>query len=125
MSIHDLVNHTTLVPAVPRGVAVAAAAPTPVTTGAFITAQSLISFPVAAGLVTGFWALAKKLLPTYGSSPWAAVVISFVIGMFIFYISISDTRMRLSKSQKVIALGIAVINSLYLVMTALGISTST
>jgi hypothetical protein len=125
MNIHDLVNPTyTVMVRVPERGAAIAAATQPVdirTPNAFITAESLVSFPLAAGMVAGLWKLVQVLFPTFGPSPWAAVVISFIIGLFIYFISITDKQVHLERREQIKGLGIAVLNSLYLVMTALGI----
>jgi hypothetical protein len=128
VNIHDLVNPArTVTVRVPERGELVPAGTQPVeirTPSAFITAESLVSFPLAAGLVTGLWSLMKVLFPTFGPSPWTAVVVSFAIGLFIYLISITDRRVHLNRSDQLVGLGVAVLNSLYLVMTALGISIS-
>lgn len=91
--------------------------------GAFITPQSLLQFPVASGLVLGLWQVAQLLLPTYGPSLWTGFGISFAIGILIFGISVSDPNLRVTPREKLISLAVAVVNCLYLFMTAVGIKT--
>jgi len=90
--------------------------------GAFITPQALLSFPVASGLVAGLWELCKKLFPVFGNSIKLLVIISLLIGFLIWYISTSDPESNLSKRDKILSIIIAIINSLCLAMTAMGIS---
>ena len=96
----------------------------PATTGAFITPQSLVSFPVASSLVGGLWRLAEALIPSWGGSKATLVVISLVIGLFIWAISVTDPNLKQTRREKFISFGIAVVNSLYLAIAALGIMTT-
>lgn len=128
MKVYDLFNTTATAraptPRAPISPAAAGGEGQPVTTGAFITAQSLVSFPLAAGLVAGFWKMAQVLVPDFGASKWMAVAIAFAIGLVIYLISVTDERLNLSGRAKAVALVIAIINCLYLAMAALGINPS-
>lgn len=125
MNIHDLVNYTAA-PPTPRGAPAPAAAGSgaaqPVTSGAFITPQSLVSFPFAAGVVVGLWKGIQALFPAWGPSPWIALVIAFLVGGLVTLISISDGRLNLTQRQTIIAAGVAFLNCFYLFMAALGIN---
>jgi hypothetical protein len=121
MKSYDLFN-TTAKPRVPEREEKAAATEQPAT-GAFITAQSLASFPVASSITVALWQLVKVLLPSQGASSWTAVIIAFIIGMVIYFTSTSDARLNLGGRGKVIAFVIAVINCAFLAMAAMGINT--
>ena len=95
----------------------------PATTGAFITPQSIMSFPVASSLVSALWRLAEAIMPSWGTSKVTLLIIALVIGLFIWGISVTDPNLQQSRREKFIAFGIAVINSLYLAIAALGITT--
>lgn len=92
------------------------------TAGTFITPQSLMSFPVASSLVVGLWRLAAAIAPGWGGSNMTLIVISLVIGMFIWAISVTDPNLQQTRRDKFISFGIAIINSLYLAIAGIGIS---
>src|SRR5215831_4432936 len=103
------------------GLAVAAAAAPEASTGVFITPQSLAAFPGASLAVTVIWLLAKRLVPSIGSSPWVPFIASFV-GAVIFVFTVSDAKAAPeTRRQWVVAIAIAVFNSLYLAASALGL----
>lgn len=121
MRIQDLVNSVAR-PRRPRGEPVPAGE-TQYSVSSFITPQSLVSFPVATGVVVIVWQLAKLLLP-FGSSSWVPVITSLAIGVLIFGASVSDERAKISTRDVVIGVPIAVLNSLMLAAAALGIPTA-
>jgi len=122
MGLHDLVNHTVTTHDFRAQAATGGTAQqTPTASGTFITPQSLVAFPFAAGLVAACWKGLQTLFPTWGSSPWTALVIAFGIGFLVSLVSVSDDRLALSWRQKLIAFGIGFLNCFYLFMTALGI----
>jgi hypothetical protein len=105
-----------------EGLAVAASTePAPVV-GVFITPQSLAAFPGASLAVTVVWALIKKLAPRLGASPWVPVLASLVVGIIIFLSTVSDDRAApKTRSKWIIAVAVALFNSLYLAASALGL----
>lgn len=94
------------------------------TQGAFITPQSLMSFPVASSVVTGLHALFGKVYPEYSGSIGSLMIIALVIGLFIWVVGVTDPRADNTRRDLFISFFIAVINSCCLAMTALGIKTS-
>ena len=91
-------------------------------TSAFITPQSLVSFPLASGLVAGLWRAAQTLVPHYGSSPWVALGLALTVGAVIYVVSTSDPALPGPDARgRVTSLCIGAINCLYLFMAALGI----
>lgn len=90
-------------------------------TGVFITPQSLTSFPVASGIVTGLWALAQRLF-AWGGSTLVVLCLSIAIGLLVFLINISDpTAAPKSAKAWLVAVSVALINCLFLCAAALGI----
>lgn len=88
-------------------------------TPVFVTPQSIVTFPIASLAVNVIWRVLAALVPAWGASQIVAVIIAFVIGLFIFAISIDwNAPLR----DRLIALGIAVINCFFLAASALGIS---
>ena len=88
-------------------------------TGVFVTPQSLVTFPVASGAVTIIWKVLGQVNTAIGTSAIAALVISFVIGLFIFFAGLTQQG---TTQDKVVQFGIAVLNSFWLAASALGIS---
>lgn len=88
----------------------------------FVSRESVITFPVASLVVTMIWKVIKAAFPFWGASTYTPLIIAFAVGLFIYYISIKD---NMSKRNKRIALGIAIINSFFLAAGALGIDAST
>jgi len=105
-----------------KGQAVAAAAAPSGQVGVFITPQSLASFPVASSVVVVIWSLFKSLFPTWGASKLVPLVASFLVGLLVFLINISDPQAA-PKGAKAWLLGIAIaaVNCLFLASAALGI----
>lgn len=96
-------------------------APSATSTGVFITPQSLTSFPVATGVVTAVWALVQRLT-SWGNSSWVPLILSLVVGTVIFLINTSEpSAAPQSRRGWVIAVSVAVLNSLFLCAASLGI----
>jgi len=100
-------------------------APQSPTVQTFVTPQSLVSFPLAAGLVSGFWKAAQVLLPEIGKSPWVGLAISLLVGGLIYLISSQDPRVVKTTRDKWVQVGIGIINCIYLFLAALGIKVVT
>ena len=106
----------------PQGLAVAASTESPSPVAVFITPESLATFPGASLVVTVVWVLIKKLAPKFGASPWIPVVASLAVGTVIFVSTISDRRAApRTRSRWIVAIAVAVFNSLYLAASALGL----
>jgi hypothetical protein len=104
----------------PKGTALAAAAGS--AEGVFLSAKSLLSFPIASGVVTMLWKLSSHYLKV---GDIAVLIISLLVGALIFAISISDSSARPQGFLGwVIAIGIALINSLFLAASSLGLATA-
>lgn len=104
----------------PKGTPLAAAAGT--AEGVFLSAKSLLSFPIASAVVTTLWKLSSHY---WKVGDIAVLIISLLVGALIFAISISDTSARPQGFLGwIIAIGIALINSLFLAASSLGLATA-
>ena len=103
---------STVVPAAP-------APPQLQATGVFVTPQSLVSFPVASSVVTIIWQVLGQMDARFAGNAAVALVISLVVGLFIYFITMSPQG---TTQEKTAQFGIAVVNSFVLAATALGIS---
>jgi hypothetical protein len=104
-----------------KGAAYAAAEPSGAT-GVFITPQSLTTFPTASFVVALVWLLAKALFPTCGASPWVPLIVSLLVGAVVFVATTSEPNVRPhSQKEWLVAVVVAILNSLYLAASALGV----
>lgn len=88
-------------------------------TGVFVTPQSLVTFPVASSAVTIIWQVLGQMDRRIAGSPIVALVISLVVGIFIYVITMTPQS---TTQEKTAQFGIAVVNSFVLAASALGIS---
>jgi hypothetical protein len=92
------------------------------TASTFITPQVLAAYPLASGIVAGFWKGAERLFHLRDDSLWVCFVISMIVATFSFVVSITDPRLQATTRDKLIGIGFAVLNGFYLFTTAIGIS---
>jgi hypothetical protein len=118
--IYDLFNVTTHQNIVQPAPGAPAAQPDQ-SQGVFLTPQSLVTFPgaTAAGLLIS--RVVDKLVPAVHASVWVPFVIALVLGAFIWWIGISDPAADQSKRYRVMSAGIALINSLQIFASLLGL----
>ncbi len=109
-------------PKLAKAETIAASQSPPTAVGVFITPQSLVSFPVASALVAIIWALGQKLFGAGAQTPWVPLLIAVLLGAVIFISNVSaeDARPK-SLGGWLVAVGIAILNSLLLAASALGI----
>jgi hypothetical protein len=91
---------------------------TTVKKGVFVTKESILTFPIASGVVILIWNVINWLDSNIAQLKIVPVIISFVVGMFIYYISMD---VNMDRKDKVAAFGIAVVNSFMLLASAIGI----
>jgi hypothetical protein len=84
----------------------------------FTTTESVLTFPVASGVVTIIWQVIGGVFPSWGKKPVVAFVIALLMGMLIWVASITKDQ---TKKDRLIGAAIAIINSFSLAATALGI----
>lgn len=101
-----------------------AATTTTVTASAFINPQSLAAFPLASGIVAAFWK-GTQLLGSWGKSYWVCFVLGIVIAMVNYAVSITDPKLQATGREKGVGLLFALINGVYLFVTAVGIEVVT
>jgi len=89
--------------------------------GVFITRQSLLTFPVASTAVIVVSKVLHLVFPALGS-PGTPFFVSLIVGLFIYYISLSTSPTRRDKFE---GFGIAILNSFWLAASALGIAAVT
>jgi len=90
--------------------------------GAFITPQSLVTFPVASGLVALIWAVFRQLFP-WGASTAVPAVTALLLGVGIFLITVSEPQARpRGVAGWVVAIFIGLANTFVLLAAALGVS---
>jgi ABC-type antimicrobial peptide transport system permease subunit len=99
------------------GVTPAAAADESV--GVFISAQSIVTFPVASTVVTVVSQVLQAVFPALKGSNLVPLVLALVVGLLVYAISITK---QMTTREKLIGLAIAVINCFFLAAGALGIS---
>lgn len=108
---------------VPATLAPSGGAPAPKDTiGVFLTPQSLVTFPVASVVLIVMWRVLIVVFPEWGTSKLVPFIGAFVLGVFIYYISLPENPPR---RLKIIGAGIALLNSFFLAASALGIQTAT
>lgn len=125
MDIHSLFNYSlpVAVETAPGGLRpVSNKKPAATVTGStFITPQSLAAYPLASGFTAAVWQAAQLLLGDIGKSFWTCFVIGMAIALINFYVSITDPKLNATDRDKRIGLLFALINGLYLFITAVGI----
>jgi hypothetical protein len=86
--------------------------------GVFITAQSLVTFPVASAVVSVVSQVFQAVVPILKDSNLVPLIAAFVVGLLVYAISITK---QMTSREKLIGLVIAVINCFFLAASALGI----
>jgi len=127
MNWRNLIISTPLTVTPGRGDAVAAETPPAQSTSPFLTPQSVASFPVASGIVYAIsQGIAKLPVPAH-VSPFIPLVVALLVGAIIYAITFDDKRVPRPSSPRewAISVGIALLNSLLLWTSAIGISTVT
>lgn len=95
--------------------------PMPATTSAFITPQTLVSFPVASLVVRLLWAVADKLVAGAGQNNWVGLGIALIVGLLVYTLSVSDNKLAMTGTQKRLGVVVAILNAFVLFAAAAGI----
>lgn len=88
------------------------------TKGVFITKEALLTFSGSCVVISITWKFLAFTIPQIKDSIWIPIILSFLIGFFIYYISIEDS---MTKKDKIISFILSLINSIFLAASALGI----
>lgn len=91
-----------------------------VSRGVFITPQSLLTFPVAAGFIRVTWELASLFKEDFSDNIIVPTVISVFVGAIIYLISVRDD---MNLKDHFIAIAITAMNTILLLASVLGIKT--
>ena len=94
------------------------------TVSAFLTPQSLATFPGASGVVLILWKVSGQLVPGWQASHVVAAVLSLVVGALVYLASITDKNLDhapVGLAEKVLTLAIGLINSVMLYAAATGL----
>jgi len=125
LRVQGLVN-VSVRPRLAKGAPAPAGEPETQSVGAFLTPQSLLSFPVASGAVTLVWKSLGALSSPLGTANWVPLVVALLVGLIIYLISVSDDKMpKPSGGMRIVGIGIAVLNAFFLFAAAVGVATVT
>lgn len=131
MQVHNLINSSSLArqlpvrfpEAEPTEVSAPSIRPKPLrsygtrtTTGTFITPQSIMAFPFASSLVAGIWQAIDSL--GLHDHNYIGFIVALLVGAVVYAITISDPRLKMTRTERWAGLGIGLINCLYLYMAA-------
>lgn len=92
------------------------------TKGVFITPQAIVTFPVATFVVALFWKVSEVLWPSTRGLLLLPMVISFIVGGFICWVGITDPQANMSSRDKVVAVFVGLVNSVYIFSSTVGIA---
>ena len=128
MDFRDLFNITTqqtvVRVATPPGAPAPAADTQEKSQNVFLTPQALITFPGATTAALLILRVLASLQPDWSKGPWPPFVISLVLGAFIWWIGISDPKAQMTARDKIVAAGIAILNTLQIYAAVRGLPLS-
>jgi hypothetical protein len=86
--------------------------------GVFVSAQTIVTFPVMSGLVTGAWASIERGFQLEHNL-WVGLILSLIAGVFLFFEHETDPK-KPSDSRRFVRIGVAIANTLVLFFAASG-----
>jgi hypothetical protein len=90
--------------------------------GVFVTAQSLVSFTGATAVINTIWGTIGMFAQLEGAvRNLTGLIISLVVGASIYLINVTDPQANMTRRDRTIAAGIALINSLLLFIASFGV----
>jgi hypothetical protein len=89
--------------------------------GVFTSSQAVVTFPAASGLITVVWKVLGQVNMAWGTNKLVPLVLALIVGLLIFLQSNTPGG---ALKDKVIGFIFALLNSVTLAATALGISTA-
>jgi hypothetical protein len=78
-----------------------------------------MAFPIASSLVATLWQATSSL--GFQDQPYIGFAIALLVGAVVYAITISDPRLKMTRAERLVGLGIGLFNSVYLYMAAKGI----
>lgn len=90
--------------------------------GVFTSSQAAVTFPAASGLITIVWKVLGQVNTAWGTNKLVPLVLALIVGMLIYLQSTTPGR---EPKDKIIGFVFALLNSVTLAATALGINTAT
>jgi len=95
------------------------------TTGAFVTTQSITSFPVASAVVFAVWKGVGSISTNVALSKITPLVVALGVGSLVYLATLTDVRVRRPQGlvQWGSSVGIACVNCVLLWVGALGMAT--
>lgn len=95
----------------------------------FVTAQALVSFPVASGVVTGLWKTLQAIFGSWADRNWIALAMAVALGVFIaWYATEEGAWAGLSAHKRrraqAAAFVIGAINTAFLAAAAIGVDST-
>jgi hypothetical protein len=89
--------------------------------GGFITKESLVSFPGATLVISLIWGFINHFVSTTGTTrDVIGAVICFAVGMFMYWINITDPAAPATPREKKIGFVVALLNTIVLFMASFG-----
>ena len=92
--------------------------------GAFITPQSLVTFPVSTLAVGLAWKSIEVLVPEWKGNFWVPFLLSLAIGVFVYLVAITEPNSDQTLRDKFIGAFVALVNTFYIFASATGIATA-
>jgi hypothetical protein len=92
--------------------------------GAFITPQSIVTFPVATLAVGLVWKSIGALVPDWAGNLWVPFFLSLAIGVFVYIVAVTEPNSDQTTREKTIGAFVALVNVFYIFASATGIATA-
>lgn len=89
--------------------------------GVFTSPQAVVTFPAASGLITVVWKVLGQVNASWGANKLVPLVLALIVGMLIYLQSATPGG---EKKAKIVGFAFALLNSVTLAATALGINTA-
>ncbi|SRR5229473_2701179 len=95
------------------------------TTGAFVTVQSITSFPVASGVVFAVWKGVGSVSAQASSSRITPLLVALAVGCVVYLATLTDVRVHRPGGliEWASSVGVAFVNCVLLWVAALGLAT--
>jgi len=119
MHWRELFNRPRKPPAFDPGMNPGAAAPT--SDPVFLTVQSILTFSGANVGITAVRGMVSDVFPETAHKAWFAVSLCIVVAIAIWAIGVTDPQAKMTRREKTIGFGIAILNSAMLYLGSEGL----